>query len=160
MAHLHDVGTSGGTGPAKFLFDLIGWSRLMSGVVGTSFCVFGGLVAVAPGLASDGTAFILKLLMGIVLFVVGILIARAGKLGPACELHFDPVRAEFFLLYEDEKLEEEHNVMPSRNVEVNVSGRHFSVASSGQGTQVNVALESADLAEQVSESYRAATRVA
>ena len=128
------------------------WVRFLAVSLGALFCAVGAAVAVYPFPSLPNDYVLAKFALGVLLFFTGILIARSGNRAPASELHYDPKYGEFILVPADAGWEAAQCVMSTEVAHVDVSGRHLSVVSDDTRLKINIAMQDAISAKQVSET--------
>lgn len=136
------------------------WVRLLAGSLGTLLCAVGSAVAVFPFPGLPEGFQLAKFTLGVLIFTSGIVFARTGKRPPSSELHFDPKYGEFILVPVDAGWEAAQCVMSTDVAQVDVSGRHLSVASEDARLSINIAMQDAMSAKQVSETCQSPSKAA
>lgn len=136
------------------------WVRLCAGSFGCLFCAAGAAVAVFPFPGLENGFLLAKFALGVLVFVTGVVVARTGSRPPSSELHFDPKFGEFILVPVDGGWETAQCVMSTDMAQVDVSGRHLSVASEDERLRIRIAMQDARSAREVSESCQSPGRAA
>lgn len=112
----------------------------------------GAVIAVMPFAAGGFGLLFEKLLMGLMVFTAGVLVARSWVQAPAHELHFDPKFGEFILVPENAGFDRAQCIMSLDHTQVEVSGRHLRVVDAPLNTEISIALSDAMSAQRVSET--------
>lgn len=136
------------------------WARLVAGSFGALFCAAGASVAVFPFPDLPVNLLFAKFGLGVLLFVAGFVIARSGARAPASELHYDPKFGEFILVPADQEWDAAQCVMSTEVAQVDVSGRHLSVASNDERLHISIAMKDAETAQEVSNSCQSLRKAA
>ena len=126
--------------------------RLFAMVVGTGLCAAGATVAFLPGFGADGVFAFIKVLMGTALFVAGIVVARSGQQGDPCELHFDPDFGEFYLVSDDNELDQAKRFRAVGASRGYASATRFHLNSECRGSHMDVTFRG-EAGEQISRRY-------